>query len=39
MDRNDMRMHGRDERMRVQSFYERQTFLYDLVKVLAKPGE
>lgn len=39
MDRNDMRMHGRDERMGVQAFYEGQTFLYDLVKILAKPGE
>jgi acetylornithine deacetylase/succinyl-diaminopimelate desuccinylase-like protein len=39
MDRDDMRMHGRDERMSVQSFYEGQTFLYDLVKILAKPGE
>jgi len=27
-------MHGRDERMRVQSFYEGQTFLYELVKNL-----
>jgi len=39
MDREDIRMHGRDERMGVQSFYEGQTFLYDLVKILAKPGE
>ena len=39
MERNDIRVHGRDERMSVQSFYEGQTFLYDLVKVLAKPGE
>lgn len=39
MDRDDMRMHGRDERMSVQSFYEGQTFLYELVKSLAKkPG-
>lgn len=30
MDRDDMRMHGRDERMSVQSFYEGQTFLYEL---------
>jgi acetylornithine deacetylase/succinyl-diaminopimelate desuccinylase-like protein len=35
MDRDDMRMHGRDERMNVQSFYEGQTFLYELVKVLS----
>lgn len=39
MDRDDMRMHGRDERMGVQAFYEGQTFLYGLVKILAKPGE
>jgi acetylornithine deacetylase/succinyl-diaminopimelate desuccinylase-like protein len=36
-DRNDIRFHGRDERMAVQSFYEGQAFLYDLVKQLAKP--
>ncbi len=35
MDRDDMRMHGRDERMGVQAFYEGQTFLYQLVKDLA----
>jgi len=37
MDRDDMRMHGRDERMPVQSFYEGQTFLYRLVKILCEP--
>jgi acetylornithine deacetylase/succinyl-diaminopimelate desuccinylase-like protein len=36
-DRNDIRFHGRDERMAVQSFYEGQLFLYDLVKVLSQP--
>jgi acetylornithine deacetylase/succinyl-diaminopimelate desuccinylase-like protein len=36
-DRNDIRFHGRDERMAVQSFYEGQAFLYDLVKRLSKP--
>jgi acetylornithine deacetylase/succinyl-diaminopimelate desuccinylase-like protein len=35
MDTNDMRMHGRDERMSVQSFYEGQQFLYELVKTLS----
>lgn len=35
-DRDDIRFHGRDERMGVQSFYEGQTFLYELVKILAK---
>ena len=34
-DRNDLRFHGRDERLKVQSFYEGQTFLYELVKRLA----
>ena len=36
MDRDDIRFHGRDERIYVKSFYEGQTFLYDLVKLLAK---
>ena len=35
VDQNDSRMHGRDERMPVQSFYEAETFLYDLVKKLS----
>jgi acetylornithine deacetylase/succinyl-diaminopimelate desuccinylase-like protein len=34
-DRADIRFHGRDERVKVQSFYEGQTFLYELVKRLA----
>jgi acetylornithine deacetylase/succinyl-diaminopimelate desuccinylase-like protein len=34
-DRDDIRFHGRDERLRVASFYEGQTFLYELVKRLA----
>jgi acetylornithine deacetylase/succinyl-diaminopimelate desuccinylase-like protein len=36
MDRDDIRFHGRDERMGVTAFYEGQTFLYELVKALAK---
>jgi acetylornithine deacetylase/succinyl-diaminopimelate desuccinylase-like protein len=36
-DRNDIRFHGRDERLAVQSFYEGQAFLYDLIKQLSKP--
>jgi acetylornithine deacetylase/succinyl-diaminopimelate desuccinylase-like protein len=36
MDRDDIRFHGRDERMSVTSFYEGQTFLYQLVKALSK---
>jgi acetylornithine deacetylase/succinyl-diaminopimelate desuccinylase-like protein len=40
LDRDDVRTHGRDERMPVRSFYEGQTFLYELVKTLAtKPTE
>ncbi len=35
MDRDDIRFHGRDERMGVQSFYEGQEFLYELVKSLS----
>ncbi len=34
-DRDDVRAHGRDERMPVQSFYEGQTLLYEIVKELA----
>jgi acetylornithine deacetylase/succinyl-diaminopimelate desuccinylase-like protein len=34
-DRDDVRAHGRDERMLVESFYEGQTFLYELVKQLS----
>ena len=37
-DRDDIRFHGRDERVKVQSFYQGQTFLYDLVKQLAGGG-
>jgi acetylornithine deacetylase/succinyl-diaminopimelate desuccinylase-like protein len=33
--RVDARAHGRDERMRIQSFYEGQEFLYRLTKALA----
>jgi acetylornithine deacetylase/succinyl-diaminopimelate desuccinylase-like protein len=39
MDRDDIRFHGRDERMGVKEFYEGQTFLYELVKALSKAGE
>ena len=34
-ERDDNRAHGRDERMLVRSFYEGQTFLYELVKALS----
>ena len=37
MDRDDIRFHGRDERMGVQAFYEGQTFLYELVKAMTSP--
>jgi acetylornithine deacetylase/succinyl-diaminopimelate desuccinylase-like protein len=36
MDRDDIRFHGRDERMLVSSYYEGLAFLYELVKRLAK---
>jgi acetylornithine deacetylase/succinyl-diaminopimelate desuccinylase-like protein len=39
MDRDDIRFHGRDERMGVQSFYEGQAFLYELVKRLSTAGK
>lgn len=35
LDRDDVRAHGRDERMPVESFYEGQTFLYEFVKRLS----
>jgi acetylornithine deacetylase/succinyl-diaminopimelate desuccinylase-like protein len=34
-DPNDSRAHGKDERMRVQSLYDGQEFLYRLVKALS----
>jgi len=37
-DRDDIRFHGRDERMAVQSFYEGQAFLFQLVQLLSKPA-
>src|SRR5260221_286648 len=37
IDRADVRFHGRDERIPVQSFYEGQAFLYDFVKALSSP--
>jgi acetylornithine deacetylase/succinyl-diaminopimelate desuccinylase-like protein len=35
-ERDDNRAHGRDERMMARSFYEGQTFLYELVRTLAE---
>jgi acetylornithine deacetylase/succinyl-diaminopimelate desuccinylase-like protein len=35
MDRDDIRFHGRDERLGIESFYEGQAFLYELVKRLS----
>jgi len=35
IDRDDVRAHGRDERMLMQSYYEGQKFLYELVKTLS----
>lgn len=37
-DREDIRFHGRDERVRFSSFYEGHAFLYDLVKLLSQPA-
>ena len=37
-DRDDIRFHGRDERLRVESFYQGQTFLYELVKRMSGTG-
>jgi acetylornithine deacetylase/succinyl-diaminopimelate desuccinylase-like protein len=34
-DRDDIRFHGRDERLKVEAFYQGQTFLYELVKKLS----
>ena len=39
LDVNDVRAHGRDERMPVESFYQGQMFLYELVKKLSTSGE
>jgi acetylornithine deacetylase/succinyl-diaminopimelate desuccinylase-like protein len=37
-DRDDIRFHGRDERLAIQSFYEGQAFLFQLVQLLSKPA-
>ena len=37
-DPEDIRFHGRDERVKVTSFYQAQTFLYELVKRLSSAG-
>ena len=37
IDRDDVRAHGRDERMLVRSYYEGQKFLFELVKALTSP--
>ena len=39
MDRGDIRFHGRDERLGIESFYEGQAFLYELVKRLSSAGK
>lgn len=36
LDEDDIRAHGRDERVPVQAFYDSVDFTYDLVKTLAK---
>jgi acetylornithine deacetylase/succinyl-diaminopimelate desuccinylase-like protein len=37
-DIDDVRMHGRDERLLVKSFDEGREFLYRLVKAVAQSG-
>lgn len=37
LDRDDIRFHGRDERILANSFYEGTQFLYTLVKILSTP--
>ena len=37
--RVDARAHGRDERMRIQSYYEGQEFLYRLTKALTSSSK
>jgi len=37
-DMDDVRAHGQDERIRIESFYEGQEFLYRLVKALSGGG-
>jgi acetylornithine deacetylase/succinyl-diaminopimelate desuccinylase-like protein len=36
--RDDIRFHGRDERLPIKSFYDGQTFMYDLVTFITSPG-
>jgi acetylornithine deacetylase/succinyl-diaminopimelate desuccinylase-like protein len=38
-DRDDIRFHGRDERMKIDAFYQGQEFLYDVVKTLSTPAK
>jgi acetylornithine deacetylase/succinyl-diaminopimelate desuccinylase-like protein len=38
-DRDDIRWHGRDERIPVQSYKDAEKFLYDLVKSLSTNGK
>jgi acetylornithine deacetylase/succinyl-diaminopimelate desuccinylase-like protein len=37
IDSNDERMHGRDERVRVESFYKGAEFYYLYLKALTRP--
>ena len=36
-DYDDLRMHGRDERVRVDAFYRDAEFTYGLLKMLGSP--
>ena len=37
--RDDIRFHGQDERLPVESFYNGQTFMWDLVQILSSPAK
>ena len=37
--RDDIRFHGQDERLPVESFYNGQTFMWDLVQILSTPAK
>jgi acetylornithine deacetylase/succinyl-diaminopimelate desuccinylase-like protein len=37
-DEDDIRAHGRDERVLVKSFYDAVDFMYDVISTLGKSG-
>jgi acetylornithine deacetylase/succinyl-diaminopimelate desuccinylase-like protein len=38
IDRDDVRMHGKDERVKIESYYRGAEFYYDFLKALTLPG-